>query len=355
MRAVSPGRRSERGVVVVLVALLLTALLGFLGFVLNAGHATSVKGELQNAADSAALAAARELNGRADGIAAARSVAVSYSQQHDTDTTQQVSITDGDIAFCNWDPSTHTIRWALDYGVTPTTAPFPPIPALTQLQAVNAVRVRNGRETSRGNALPVWLSSFLGAVTSMDTRSTATAIGGGPISPPPATPCLPLAYVDCAFSVGCGGTIVFRDDNDDTAGFTLLGDSNVSAQGVTQFLQSGVCPTNIPPAISMSNGNITKNQVWDLLANLVGSTYAIPVVHSDDCKIDRSQLYPIDSYAEITITGVYRNGATLGLPADCNGVTGCITATVTCNNDLNGASPGGLPLGLNTLRTQLVQ
>src|SRR6266536_901867 len=141
MRGLSRRERGERGVVMVLVALLLTALFAFLGFVLNAGHATSVRGELQNASDAAALAAARELNGQTDGITAARLVATTYSSQHETDSTLVTSITDADVGFCNWNPATQAIGWCLGYGVAPTTAP-PPLPtigATTQLQGANAV------------------------------------------------------------------------------------------------------------------------------------------------------------------------------------------------------------------------
>jgi hypothetical protein len=83
MRALQRSR-SERGAVAVVVAIAMAVLLGFLGFVLNAGHATSVRGELQNASDAAALAAARELNGEQSGVDAARRVAVDFAALHAT-------------------------------------------------------------------------------------------------------------------------------------------------------------------------------------------------------------------------------------------------------------------------------
>jgi Flp pilus assembly protein TadG len=338
------------------VALVLTVLLGFLGFVLNAGHATSVRGELQNASDAAALAAARELNGQASGIAAARNVAAAFSTHHDTDTTRAVNIdSTADVRFCNWNPAAHAIHWCLPYGADPSTAP-PPIPTLgatTQLEATNAVQVKNGREASRENALPVWLSAFLGNVTTMDARSSATAIGGGPASLPPGMGCLPFAYVDCALANGCNMPVVYRNNNSDTAGFTLLDTGNVSANGINQFLQANLCPGVYGQSISMNNGNISAAPVWNQLKALVGGQYPIPIVHSDTCKINASQLYPIVGFATLLITGVYRNAPDNPPPA-CGGVTPCITATVTCDQTTNGP-PGGINFGLPTLRTQLVQ
>ena len=354
MRGLSRRERGERGVLMVLVALLLTALFAFLGFVLNAGHATSVRGELQNASDAAALAAARELNGQTDGITAARLVATTYSSQHETDSTLVTSITDADVGFCNWNPATQAIGWCLGYGVAPTTAP-PPLPtigATTQLQGANAVQVRNGREASRGNALPVWLSSFLGELTSIDTASGATAVGGGPCNIPTGG-CLPMAYVDCAFSAGCGGPIVYRNNNTDTAGFTLLTTGNVSASGISTFLASGTCPTQYGQSISLNNGNISAATIWNQLAALVGGEYSIPVVHSDDCRINGSTLFPIVGFAEIQITGVYRNNGD-NPPAACGGTTPCITATVACDQTSRG-TPGCVNFGLPTTRTRLVR
>jgi uncharacterized membrane protein len=54
-------RRGERGVVAVLVALLLVVFVGVLAVVLDLGHLHAVKAQLQNAADSAALAGTRGL------------------------------------------------------------------------------------------------------------------------------------------------------------------------------------------------------------------------------------------------------------------------------------------------------
>lgn len=56
-------RRKERGAVAILVALSLVALIGFVGLALDLGKLYVVKSELQNSADSCALAAARDITG----------------------------------------------------------------------------------------------------------------------------------------------------------------------------------------------------------------------------------------------------------------------------------------------------
>lgn len=58
----------QQGAVAIIVALSLVALVGMLGLVLDLGHLYVTKTELQNAADSAALSGAKELNGSLAGI-----------------------------------------------------------------------------------------------------------------------------------------------------------------------------------------------------------------------------------------------------------------------------------------------
>ncbi|WP_341319193.1 pilus assembly protein TadG-related protein [Paraburkholderia sp. IMGN_8] len=59
--ACGPGRRGERGVVAIIVALSLAVLIGFAGLALDLGKLYIAKSELSNAADACALAASRDL------------------------------------------------------------------------------------------------------------------------------------------------------------------------------------------------------------------------------------------------------------------------------------------------------
>jgi hypothetical protein len=71
------ARRSQQGAVIVTVCLLMLFLLGFIGFALDFGKLFVVKGELQTAMDSCALAAAQELDLQASAIDRARSAGLS--------------------------------------------------------------------------------------------------------------------------------------------------------------------------------------------------------------------------------------------------------------------------------------
>lgn len=61
-------RNRQKGAVIILTAMSLLALLGFMGIAMDFGHMFVVKTELQTAADSCALAAAQELDGGSDAL-----------------------------------------------------------------------------------------------------------------------------------------------------------------------------------------------------------------------------------------------------------------------------------------------
>jgi len=367
MRSSWPGHPGERGAVALLVAIVIVVLLGLLGFVLNAGHVTSAGGELQNGADAAALAAARELDGRSSGIAAARQVGGVFAGLHTTDTTLPMDIdTNGDVRFCNWDHAGRTINWCLPWGSDPTTAPPPsPTPgARTEIQAANAVQIRDGRESRRGNALPVWFSAFLGNTSTIDARASATAVGGGPCET--TRPLFPLAYISCRVSgpngVPCDSAIVFRNNNQSTAAFTNLSDSagGVDSGQILSLLNAAIAGDPVP-AVSVDqlidlDSSLTDFTLWNRLRGVVGNEYTVPVVYSDFCRI-AGQL-PIIGFATVRIEGVYRDVSDGPPPACFSRRTGifspCITATLTCDEQVMSPSGCGF-FGLATLTSRLVQ
>lgn len=66
-----PTPARQRGSLIMIFAMALMVLIGFIGMALDLGQVYNRKAELQNIADSAALAAAQELNGSAAGVASA--------------------------------------------------------------------------------------------------------------------------------------------------------------------------------------------------------------------------------------------------------------------------------------------
>ncbi|WP_223201935.1 pilus assembly protein TadG-related protein, partial [Streptococcus pneumoniae] len=70
------GARHGRGAVAVTVAFVLLVLMAFLGVVVDLGAMYVTKSELQNAADSCALAAAQELDGNTDALLRAENAGI---------------------------------------------------------------------------------------------------------------------------------------------------------------------------------------------------------------------------------------------------------------------------------------
>lgn len=77
--------RRQRGATAVLAAITIVVLVGMLGLVIDLGVAYVRKTELQNAADAAALAGARELDGTAAGVGLARDQAIVLAAANGSD------------------------------------------------------------------------------------------------------------------------------------------------------------------------------------------------------------------------------------------------------------------------------
>lgn len=93
-------RQRQRGAIAIMVGFLIIALIGMLGIVIDLGHLYVRKTELQNAADAAALAGARQLNGQAGGISAAAASAIAIAAANASDLGKSaVAITNAQIRF----------------------------------------------------------------------------------------------------------------------------------------------------------------------------------------------------------------------------------------------------------------
>src|SRR5437879_2196193 len=71
LRTVDGKRRGERGSILIMTAILMLIIFLMLGLCIDVSRIYMVRAELQNAADAAALTAARELNSGTTGIDAA--------------------------------------------------------------------------------------------------------------------------------------------------------------------------------------------------------------------------------------------------------------------------------------------
>lgn len=99
MKPAYRNKRAERGAVAIVFGLTLAVLLAMAGFVIDLGHLYIAKAELQNGADSAALAGAKELNESALGIDAAVLNATNIAKRNQYDFATDLTLVDANISF----------------------------------------------------------------------------------------------------------------------------------------------------------------------------------------------------------------------------------------------------------------
>ena len=88
-----PNSQRQRGAVMILFALSLTVLLGFMALVIDLGRTYVVRTELQNAADAAALAGAKDLNQTSAGVTSAVATAIAMAAKNNFKFSSPVVIT----------------------------------------------------------------------------------------------------------------------------------------------------------------------------------------------------------------------------------------------------------------------
>ncbi len=148
----------EGGAVVVIVAVVLAVLIGFAGIVIDLGHLFVVRSTLQNAADSASLAAAASLSYGPD---EARNQAQLFAQQHGVDGTP-ITLVQAEIDLGNWDEGSKTFS----------------VLSPDQEASADSVRVTAQRSTVRNNAVSLFFMRIFGHETS-DVRVMAVAYRPG--------------------------------------------------------------------------------------------------------------------------------------------------------------------------------
>lgn len=267
-------RRAERGAILIWAVLGMVAIGALMALSLNVGRVFSVRGGLQNGADGAALAGAAELNGQLSGLARAQEAAVAVAGQHQTDSGQAVTLVPGsDVEVGTWDSAARL---------------FTPTPGLTAAdqRLINAVRVRDGRETARGNPVPVVFGGAFLATRTLDVRAGAVAVGGGTCEDKCA---FPAAFADCLL-VGADGQLlcddrffVLNNDWQDNLGLTsLVPGVSASVPNIKSAL--GQCvDSSAGEAIPVSNGNPIQPISQDPFFNRLPIEVSAPVIHADSC------------------------------------------------------------------------
>jgi hypothetical protein len=241
--------RGDRGAIAVLAALMLVVVGAFMALAVNVGLIMQAKGQLQNAADAAALAAAGSLDGTTAGLATARQMAARYTQPHQV-TGEAVTIDpDMDVRFGRWDFVNQS---------------FGEITDLSRVFEIDAVRVVNGRDQSgtHNSPLQVFFSGWLGK-QSVDIGTHAVAVGrGGRTDNCP----MPFVLPSC---LPCNTTtrLVMSNDWQDNVGFINLTGANGNDAIATNILDR-CSQTAVAKDYTAQNGNDLNTKLVQALLGL---------------------------------------------------------------------------------------
>jgi len=202
---------ARRGSVVVVLALILVVLMGFAALVIDLGYARFIKGQLQSAADAAAMAGAQVLDGTNAGMSEARTTAVAVAalnNAHGTAVTLDPNTGNGSgggVVLGIWDGDSFT--------------------ASTDATKVNAVRVNladEGVETFFSSA--IWSKGPMEASV-ISTAQAQDAVGAGGVDW-----YWPFGMPDCLFETKSDSaiqsmTLVLNPDGADNTGWMAIGDT----------------------------------------------------------------------------------------------------------------------------------
>lgn len=215
--SVAEARSGRRGAVVIIIALLLTVLLGFAALVVDLGYAGSVEAELQAATDAAAHSGAMQLDGTEAGVDEAYEVAEQLGAANHAG-GESVELDGGsgsgsEIATGYWDADSRSFTEVAD-------------PATT-----NAVQVE-----ARRAALPAWFSAVAFGRDALEAASSAVAIqrteGAGAVS------CyLPLAVPECLITDRYGADVNDHDLVLNPAGIDNVGWGRVAGSPNASWLR----------------------------------------------------------------------------------------------------------------------
>jgi len=351
-----PSLKNERGAVAAMTAIFLLVLLASAAAVIDIGHALVARNELQNAADAAALAGARQLGVIYEGMTpaaqqtysipsgdkAAIIAVVQAAALANNAAGQPIAVNAGDVAFGTWN-STGRLFTATNN--TPT-----------------AVQVWTRRIAGTNGPISTFLAQVIG-IASVNVNTVATANLGPLNVVGPAELNSPFTISEFYFNsgFGCGSTVQFSPSIPGNAqtctGWTSYDQSPFNNGTLVNMINQMAQGNNPTPAavggqtqIATGNGNL-GNPAWTALQNLLQyniNTYGewnalVPVYAGDDCS--PSQWQTVIGFATVKITYVGGPGnPNNALNCAGNTATGCIAGQIQCNV-FNGTSGGGPPFG----------
>ena len=141
--------RDQRGVVAIVLGVILVVLMGLTAMAVDLGYLFVLRGELQNTADSSALAGASQLPDAVD----VRSAAVQYANRNMPYDDHGDVLVPGDVVLGHWNPDTRT--WTAENAAPPS---------------INAVMVTTKRAEANDNPAELFFARILG----FDTKDLTT-------------------------------------------------------------------------------------------------------------------------------------------------------------------------------------
>lgn len=336
--------RHQNGAVIVLVALLMTALIGVAAMAIDLSHLFWIRTELQNAADAGALAGAMGLYS-ADGTTIRQEAnQEAYDTAMNNQRTSQPTClfqvnwsggNEGDVQRGHWSFTTRTF--------TPN-ASLVPVPLWNiseedldaDLNFINAVRVITRRQAA--NPVPSFFARIAGILNFfVEARAVAYIGFAGPIAP---------GQIDQPIAI-CSDSITVGEEYSCNIGRMINSGSDPSSSntaGWTSFYQGdGVCSgtdSNELNALVCSGGNpeeINKEPIAT-----TGGANQVVFDNLRDCWLQSSDNppQPPDQFWDLTLPVVNCIGNNVG---NCPEVVGAVTVNMIWMTEAGTAKPEDSP------------
>jgi len=400
--AASHGR-TDRGAILIWSVFAIVMLAVLVAVVVNVGHVVSVRGELQNAVDAAALASARELSGRAAQLLPAGRLADDQAEAHRSDRHDVASSV---VRFGTWTPPGRNCpgtdaQMPLDRrdGYSTDGHRFCEVRGSDEAAAfrINAVYVRSERADAApgGGAVPLLFAGLSGRA-STPVAASAIAVTGGPCG----SGCIDVPMV---VGVGCltdaGALTCDPSSGEDqggplyalglsstqvrSAGWSVFSNRSPNENAICDYMKesAGTC-TRIDVGtevelIDIGQGNKfnggckggTNKKTCDWFAAYVGQLIEVPVISksgslSEACPSTYNGTAYIVGFATFRVLAVDCKTGNGCVPADspwcatCDQYASgtCVVSQLVCNH-LNGPnhSTGCAWTGTSPLRPVLVR
>ena len=276
--------KSQKGVTIILVALLMLVFIGFAALAIDVGYYMVTRNELQNIADGAALAACSELgeiyrnmplddqrNYVCDPTPLVTK-AVSIGTSNQAGGLQGITVAENDIIIGTWNSVSHTFTQGLDQP--------------------DAVRVIARRDGSANGPILTFLARVLG-IDTVDVAMDATAALTGQSTTEPGELELPIGISRYFFQDGvfCNDFIVFNPTNDpkSCAGWNSYDISPPNDNLLRQILDGSVTSpgtTANDTAFNFIGGNLSNPTFDELLLLFMRKGYDIDGEGGDPVLID---------------------------------------------------------------------